>query len=567
MNTLVMRAALPRRLLSTPWEPLWLVVAASVWIATVGNAALWRELRGLPVGQGASAPLLGLAMAVGIAALLCMLLTLLAWRWTLKPVLATTLVVSAACSHFMLSYNVVIDPSMMVNVLQTDAHEAFDLLSPRLAVHMLLFGVLPAWWVLRRPLVQSHWTRQLRRNLLTAAGALLVAVLAVVAAFQPLASTMRNHRHVRYLISPLNAVYATVRAATASPRATEPVAPVGTDAQLGPRFDKARPPLVVLVLGETGRAGNFGINGYARDTTPRLAAKGVATFTDVWSCGTSTAASVPCMFSQRGRDAWVRDEPREEGLLDVLQHAGLAVLWVDNQGGCKGVCDRVPSGAPDPSALPALCPAGECFDEALLAGLDERIAALPEERRARGVVVVLHQMGSHGPAYHRRSPPQAKRFLPECRSNDLQDCSRTELVNAYDNSIAYTDQVLGDTIGWLQAREDRWTPAMVYVADHGESLGENNLYLHGLPYAMAPDVQKRVPWVTWFSAAYQRHGGVDLACLRRQAALRRTHDDYFHSVLGLLDVQTAVYQTARDAYAPCRNAPAQVSATSSSISR
>jgi lipid A ethanolaminephosphotransferase len=188
----------------------------------------------------------------------------------------------------------------------------------------------------------------------------------------------------------------------------------------------------------------------------------------------------------------------------------------------------------------------------MLKGLDERVAALPAESRARGVLLVMHQMGSHGPAYFKRTPPAFKRFMPECTTNTLQDCNRDQLVNAYDNTIAYTDHFLAGTITWLQQREKLNDTALMYVSDHGESLGENNLYLHGLPYAIAPDLQKRVPWITWLSAGYSQRQKLDVACLKGRADIEVSHDHYFHSVLGLLGVQTSVYQPALDAYAACR---------------
>ena len=165
-------------------------------------------------------------------------------------------------------------------------------------------------------------------------------------------------------------------------------------------------------------------------------------------------------------------------------------------------------------------------------------------------MVVLHQMGSHGPDYAQRTPPAFKRFTPECTSSHLPDCGREPLRNAYDNTIAYTDHILGSAIRWLQQRDD-YDGALLYVADHGESLGENNLYLHGLPYALAPDVQKHVPWVTWLSPAYQQRSGVTLRCLRGQADLPVTHDHLFHSVLGLMHVATSAYRPSLDAYAGC----------------
>lgn len=562
MNTLVLGWRRARRFSPVsrafaPDRPAFLIGIVCLWLATVGNVALWHGLFERSLLRGFGGWTLVAGLAIGIAGLMAFLSSLFAWRWTLKPMLVLWLLVSAGCTHFMLSYGMVMDPTMLVNVLQTDPHEAADLVSGRLLLNLLLLGVLPAVWVVRRPVSYGRWTGRVKGNLQTAVLSLVITVVALFACFQPLASTVRNHHEVRYLVNPLNVVYALGKVAFSGPAHARGVKPIGEDATIAAPFDPAHPPLLVLVLGETGRVGNFGVNGYERDTTPELARQDIVSFRNVWSCGTSTAASVPCMFSRLGRERFLDRDHDEEGLLDVLQRAGYGVLWLDNQGGCKGVCDRVPNAA--------TCADGECLDAALLEGLDARLAALPAERRARGVVLVLHQIGSHGPAYYRRSSPETKRFLPECTQNELQSCSRAELVNAYDNSIAYTDHQLGATIGWLKQKEVNWRPAMMYVADHGESLGENNLYLHGLPYAVAPDVQKRVPWITWMSPGFVHDTRLGVGCLRSRAEEGLSHDHYFHSVLGLMGVSTSVYDAARDVYAPCRAGgakAAQVSAIS-----
>jgi lipid A ethanolaminephosphotransferase len=229
------------------------------------------------------------------------------------------------------------------------------------------------------------------------------------------------------------------------------------------------------------------------------------------------------------------------------------VLWINNQSGCKGVCDRTPHVTTANLQVPGLCANGECFDEIMLKDLDARIADLPAERRAKGVVVVLHQMGSHGPAYYKRTPKAFKKFLPECSSNALQECGQAQVVNAYDNTILYTDHFLTSTLTWLKTAEKKSATAMIYLSDHGESLGENNLYLHGLPYRIAPDVQKNVPWITWLSPSFERYSGVTTACLKKKPDDRISHDNYFHSVLGILGVQTSVYQKPLDIYASCRS--------------
>jgi len=539
-------------------RPLGLMLAASLWMATVGNWALWQELARLGALRGGAGVGLGVSLALMVTAGLLMLQSLLAWRWTLKPVLVVLLLATAAGTHFMLAYRIVIDSTMLTNVLQTDVREAGDLFSLRLLATLGVMGVLPALLVWRLPLEHGRWTRRLGHNLLLLAAAVALLVAATLASFQALSATMRNHKHVRYLINPLNAVYALGDLASQPLRRnTRVLLPLGTDAALGPRHAAAaaaggKPPLLLLVVGETARADHFALNGYGRPTNPALAALPVVSWRNAWACGTSTAASLPCMFSHLGREGFADRKADHENLLDVAQRAGLAVLWLDNQAGCKGLCDRVPNASTTALQDPALCGEGECHDEILLQGLDERLAALPAERRARGVLLVMHQMGSHGPAYFKRTPAARKPFGPECTSTALQDCDRAQLVNAYDNTIAYTDHVLARAIAWLQQRSAVNDTALLYVSDHGESLGENNLYLHGLPYALAPDAQKRVPWITWLSPGYAQRHGLEMACLQARADAPVAHDHYFHSVLGLLDVRTSAYQPALDAYAACR---------------
>jgi lipid A ethanolaminephosphotransferase len=227
------------------------------------------------------------------------------------------------------------------------------------------------------------------------------------------------------------------------------------------------------------------------------------------------------------------------------------VQWRDNQSGCKGVCDGLPMETVGPASAPGLCPGGRCLDEGLVHDLGPRLA------QASGTQLwVLHMLGSHGPAYFNRHPDAFAPFQPECRHDDLRRCSVQAVVNAYDNSLRYTDHVLASAITTLRAHADRVDSALVYVSDHGESLGEHNLFLHGLPYAIAPDVQKKVPMVWWTSPGLERAAGLREGCLRPtlEAAAARplSHDQLFHSVLGLLDLRTALHEPALDLTAPCR---------------
>lgn len=537
--------------LSREWNPLALALLASVWIATAANWPLWRTLRSLPEGAGAHGLLFATGFVAMLAALNFALLSLAAWRRAVKPVIALFLVPAAVGAHFMGSYGVVIDSTMMTNVLQTNPTEARDLLNLRLLASVGLLALLPIAWMWPLRVRRLGWRGQLGRNLLGLAASCVVIAALLLALFADLSATMRNHKSVRYLINPLNSFYALgalAHDATATPKG--PPVPIGAGATLAERPAGSPPPLFMLVIGETARADHFSINGYGRPTTPSLARLGVVSFSVVTSCGTSTAASLPCMLSHLGREGFGARERDHENLLDLAHRAGLAVLWLDNQSGCKGLCERVPSAHAAAGAPPALCPGGECFDEVLLSGLDARLAAFDAQRRARGVLLVLHQMGSHGPAYARRSPPDRKPFQPECLTNVLQQCDPQALVNAYDNSIAYTDHVLEQAIAWLGRQQAAYQPTLLYVSDHGESLGENGLYLHGLPYAVAPREQKHVPMIAWQPTTPA--GKLLMDCLASRRKLPLSHDHLFHTVAGALGIQAVEYRPELDAFAPCR---------------
>ena len=526
----------------------------ALWLTLAGNVPLWQKV--LSVGVSGTW-VLWMTMAALVASVNFALLSLITWprgyRW-----MASVLVLAAAANtHFMRTYGVVIDPSMMANVLNTDAREVADLLTPAFPLTLLLVAGPALWWIWRRPLRPRRMWQRWWRNTGAVSLGLALAVASGLAGYQGLASLMRNHKAVRYMINPLNTVYAVgALAAERVPTSARAIEPVGEDARLGASYAaQAQPPLLVLVIGETARAEDFGLNGHHRQTTPVLAQwqrdKGLVNFPDVTACGTNTEVSVPCIFSPLTREQGGNRKPVHENLLDVLQRAGLAVLWLDNQSGCKGVCARVPTVSTRQLTDVRWCRDGECHDEIMLEGLDQRLAALDPQRRDRGVVLVMHQMGSHGPAYFKRAPADAKPFGPECVSQTLSDCRVEHVRNAYDNTIAYTDRFLGRTLAWLDAQSGQYDTGMIYLSDHGESLGENGLYLHGLPYALAPEQQVKVPMVAWLSRGMQRRTGVEPRCLQGRASQALSHDHLFHSVLGLMDVKTQVHDRRLDIFSWC----------------
>jgi lipid A ethanolaminephosphotransferase len=544
------------------WTPQGLVVAGSAWTALVCNWPLWRTVWQLEAFSVSSRVTLIGVLFVATAALLVALLAPWACRASVRVALAVVFFCAATITHFIGHYGVVINPSMMRNVLQTNAREVRELIDAGLLANLLLLGALPAAVLWRTPVALQRWTAAFWRNGALAVGAVAVVVACLFAAFGDLASLMRGRTELRYMITPLNGFYSLAMQATEPPSLEVSLAPspIGTDAHLAPLAPGQKPRLLLWVVGETARADRFGLNGYIRPTTPELGRLGVVSFTDVTSCGTDTASSLPCMFSLLDREAHLALQQPQENVLDVLQRAGLAVLWLDNQAGCKSLCDRIPSahvhaGVPGAAPLPAaLCPGDECFDEALLGGLDVRLASLDPQRRARGAMIVMHQMGSHGPAYFLRTPGDRKPFQPECQSVSLRDCDKAALDNGYDNTIAYTDHVLAMAIQWLARQSDQFDPALVYVSDHGESLGEKHLYLHGMPYRIAPREQTHVPMIAWWTEATGRATDVSLSCLQARRDKPLSHSHLSHTVLAWFGVNTASLRPQWDAFAACRSA-------------
>jgi lipid A ethanolaminephosphotransferase len=533
-----------------PVSGLALSLAVAAFLALAGNLAFWRALVALvPADSLGNLGFLASTFAI-LLVLLGLLLLLFAWRFVLKPVAIAALLISAVCAHFMSAYGVVIDRDMIQNVMETDVGEARELLTGGLALHLLLLGVLPALVVARLPVRFGPLRSEARTRGLVALAGLALCVGLVGAHFKEFSLIGREHEELRLLINPTSPLYAAVRFLRPE-REPESVEPIAIDARRAEPVGGERPLLVVLAVGETARAASFSLNGYGRNTNPQLAALPVIDFPQVTSCGTSTAVSVPCMFSPYGRAAYSdRKAKSHESLLDVLQRVGVSVLWRDNNSGCKSTCDRVPRHTEADLTLPRLCPGGECFDEVLVEGLPAVFDALRGD-----AFVVLHMKGSHGPAYARRSPAAFKKFTPECEGADLRGCGREAIVNAYDNTILYTDFVLSRLIGLLAHEAGRSDVAMLYVSDHGESLGENGLYLHGLPWMLAPEEQTHVPMLLWLSEGFGRDRDIDRACLEGRRNAPYSHDHLFHSILGLFGVQTSAYSPELDLFRPCRSTP------------
>jgi lipid A ethanolaminephosphotransferase len=534
-----------------------LTVAASAFLVLLYNFSFWKSF----VSATGGAQFGNVPLYIGVFLVLVLVfnlfLTLVNFRPLIKPVLIFLFLLTSASSYFMNKYGVVIDASMVQNVVETDVREANELLSWHLIQTVLLLGVLPSVVVWYLPLRFAAPRRDLLIKLGTIAGSVVVMVGVLLLLFKTLAPAVREHREMRLLLTPTNVFQATssyLKHRWATPTT---IAPLGTDASKGRRWAAAaaagnnKRTVTIIVVGETARAMNFSLNGYARNTNPYLSQEdGLINFTDVSACGTATAVSVPCVFSGMERENYSESKARaQEGLLDVLSHAGFDVLWRDNNSGCKGTCDRVRfEDLSQPVAGNKLCNAEECFDEHLLEGLPEMI-----RNAKKDLVIVLHQKGSHGPAYWRRYPAEFNKFGPVCQTNELEKCSRESIIAAYDNTILYTDYFLSRTIDLLRksAAEDGVDTSLLYFSDHGESLGEKNMYLHGAPYMFSPEEQRKVPMMLWLSDGFRGRFQIDGSCLAARRGQEFSHDNVFHSTLGMLDVNTAVYNPKLDLFHAC----------------
>ncbi len=528
-----------------------LALVLSVYFALACNGAFWRA-----VANASSGGVLWYgALAVILVALHALLLSFLIQRTTARPLLAVVVVATAAATYFMQQYNVYFDRTMLNNVLHTDHKEARELVTVGALWAVAAYAAAPLALLAVCRIRRRPWRQALGRRVAFMLAMLLLGGGALLLSFQDLSSLMRNHKEIRYLATPGNLIVGLARLALPN-RADAPRAvllPVAEDAhrvQPAAQVGQTRPRLLVLVIGETVRAQNWGLNGYARQTTPQLAQLDVVNFPDVSACGTSTEVSLPCMFSAWGRRDY--DEEKilsHQSLLHVLERVGVTTQWRDNQTGCKGVCrdlDFISTLDAQDSSGSGLCDGRRCFDEILLQGL------VADGQTASGDrVVVLHPLGNHGPAYFERYPQRLAQFQPACASVDLGRCTQQEIVNAYDNAVLYADEFLARTIAALKA-QTTYDSALLYVSDHGESLGEMGLYLHGVPYRIAPAQQLKVPMVMWFSPGLAQADRLDLGCLRARAKAPASHDNLYSTVFGLFGIRSQTYDAALDLLAPCR---------------
>lgn len=521
-----------------------LSILVVVFLLATTNQTFWNKTADYYSGTVLTAAIL----AIGLAALLSAVCISLSMRFVAKPLFIVLILTGACASWFMDRFGVVISVDMIRNAAETTNAEAANLITPGFLWHVAIYGVLPSLLVAWVRIDHRRFLDKAKINALVVAPLLLIAVLAALMQMRLLITTSREHHDWLASLNPVGPIVSAIRyAASTEGEANIVVQPLGRDARVAAPTGR-KPRVLVVVAGETARAQNFSLGGYPRATNPELAARGVTYFANTTSCGTATAVSLPCMFSVYTRQNYSHAKGLEtEGLLDVLSHAGISAEWWDNNTGSKGVADRVAYHFLPDSADPRFCSDGECNDGILLDRIGPWLDGVSGD-----AVLVIHQLGSHGPSYYERYPQAYRRFEPDCRTAEFADCTSEEIVNAYDNTIAFTDHVLATIIDALKSREDRFDGSMIYMSDHGESLGENGLYLHGAPYLIAPSQQTHVPFLLWLGS--KDRAAVNRACLQQRTDEPASHDNLFHTVLGLMSVETSVYDPALDVLSGCRHA-------------
>jgi lipid A ethanolaminephosphotransferase len=506
-----------------------LIWGVTLWLMAFDNYALVSHLSQL------YPPLHG---QTGLLASLLLFFTLVTALWLLlvshgrsaRWLLALVLFSSAFAGFYMQEFGIIIDTVMLDNLFQTDSKEAFGLLSWQMVVFVTVLGLLPALWLLFKA-PASWFARDSLRVRAVHMGLLLVLMVTCVWPYSAgYASFIREHKLARMYANPSFMHYSLIKWGNQhlSIPESQALEQVATDTQRIGGHSKHE--LVIMVVGETARYDRFSLNGYHKLTNPRLQQEDVVSFKQVSSCGTSTGVSVPCMFSVLGRQQYSAKKARHmENALDILKEHNVSVLWRDNNSDSKGVATRMAYEDFQSPAMNKECDT-ECRDVGMLQGLDQYI----QSRQGQDIMIVLHQMGNHGPEYYRRYPKAFEKFTPVCRSSDLSKCSQQEIDNAYDNAILYTDYFLSEVIQLLKKYDQSHETAMLYVADHGESLGEHGMYLHAAPYMIAPKEQTHVPAILWLGKQFD----YSLKQISPYQNSPLSHDDLFCTLLTAYELKS-----------------------------
>lgn len=527
-----------------------LITLLSFYFLLLLNISFWRFIFVHTEPTGLTGYLFMASIPLLIFTLLYLTFSLLTLPYVGKPLLILILLISAGVNYLSYQFGVFIDADMGRNTFETNPGEVKDLITLRSLLWFFVLGVIPSILLWKTKITFSPFWKELLTRLKRCGLVLLCLILFTPFVYKQYASFGRNNNQVRRLVIPLNYIYATFRYFQIEHQNKRPFTKLDEAAEHVPYPDEEKT-VFILILGETARAQNFSLNGHVRETNPLLKKQDIVNFRHIQSAGTATAFSVPAIFSFTPRSRFSpTDAKYTENLLDLLQQTGYEILWKENDNGCKGVCQRVPNVEMDVKDK-RFCDGTYCHDEILLEGLEDYLANF----QGNNLFIVLHTIGSHGPTYFRRYPEQFKKFTPTCDTEEIQTCTQEQIVNTYDNTILYTDYIVSSVIDILK-KFPAYESGLLYVSDHGESLGENGVYLHGIPYAIAPKEQTSVPMVLWMSEVMKKSDHLDYECLKKKAQTGQfSHDNLSHSILSLMEVDSRVYDPKMDFFDECRLDP------------
>lgn len=480
-----------------------------------------------------------------------LVLNIILFKYTIKVFSCLILIISAVTNYIMVSTGVLIDSDMIRNVFETNTREAFDLVTLGGVFCVFLTGIIPALFVSKINIRFDRFKVELIKRVISCSLIVVLSLLYIVVFAKNNIPFIRNNTSLKTSYNTLNYLVGTSNYLKSTLK-SDNIFKILDDSVVKNTPTPLNNHVIVLVVGETARSKNFSLGSYPRETNPLLKKQANLIYvSDVTSCGTSTSISVPCMFSSKGRDQFDVDEAKqEENALDLIKKAGWDIVWFENDNGCKKVCQRLTHLDVYDENNSKFCQDNYCYDEVFLQHLDEKLKSIKPNQDS---LIVLHTIGSHGPSYYKRYPKEFERFVPACNTSEVQNCSNEELVNTYDNTILYTDYVLSTLIDQLKEYKNFET-SLIYISDHGESLGEKGLYLHGMPYAIAPEEQKHVPLIMWFSDKMLKDSYIDFKCLSelKSKDLDLSHDNMFHTLLGLSSTSSVLYNSNLDILFPCR---------------
>jgi lipid A ethanolaminephosphotransferase len=426
-----------------------------------------------------------------------------------KFLLVLFFIINAIAVYFINTYSVIIDESMIGNVFNTKYEEASSFFSIKLIVYIVLLGIIPSIYIIKAKINTVTWKKFLTTSSLT----LLFILMIVFVNATNVLWIDKNSKTLGGLAMPWSytvniSLFYTHQYQKNQKEILLPNATIKDNQKS----------VVVLIIGESARSQNFSLYGYQKNTNPLLSKTPNVFHFEANSSATYTTAGVKSILEYKDTDDLY------EILPNYLYRNNVDVIWRTSNWGEPPVHIKKYQKKED---LKANCKVELCdYDEILLSGLNEQILASKKNK----VLIVLHTSMSHGPTYSKKYPPQFETFKPVCNSVELGKCTQTELINAYDNTIVYTDYILSKVIEDLKQLKE-FKSTMIFVSDHGESLGEKNLYMHGLPISIAPKEQYEIPFIVWVSDGSKQLKPIKIV----------SQNHVFHSVLNFLGMQSPIY--------------------------